>query len=244
MREVGLRSAKPCELARANKNPQQHRAVKPAGVCIAKRRMIAADKRDAIRQLVLGSMGEEKSRSTLNNASAQKMSEVAIPGDFAEADDHLYARKECHFFGEVGRAIADLFGSRLVTGRRAPNYGADPHAAKPKAVVDVCGVRLVRESGVVEDRIEKIPGAIAGEDPPGAIAAVGSRSEAKGQDTGFRIAKARNGTRPVGLVNVRAALALANPLAIFPKSRAAFTSGNLFMEHCQSCEGLHNSYRV
>jgi hypothetical protein len=113
------------------------------------------------------------------------------------------------------------------------DHGADPEAAEAEAVLDVCGVRLVGEAGVMEDGIEEAAGAVAGEDSAGAVAAVGSGGEAQGQDAGFGVAETGNGPGPVGLVDVGAALALADALAILAKSRTAFTSGDSFMKHCK-----------
>ena len=111
--------------------------------------------------------------------------------------------------------------------------GADPNAAEAQAILDMSSVRLVGEAGVVKDGIEEIARPVAGEDPTGAIAAVGSRREAQGQNASFRVAEAGHGTGPVGLVDVGAALAFADADAVFAKSRAAFTSGDSFMERCQ-----------
>jgi hypothetical protein len=85
----------------------------------------------------------------------------------------------------------------------------------------------------MQDGIEKVAGAVAGEDAAGAVAAVGSGSQAKGQDASFGVAEARNGAGPVDLVDVGAALALADALAVFAKSRTAFTCGDSFMERCE-----------
>ena len=94
-------------------------------------------------------------------------------------------------------------------------------------------VGLVGEAGVVQHGIEEVAGAVAGEDAAGAVAAVGSGGEAEGQDAGFGVAVAGHGTGPVGLVDVGAAFALADALAVLAKSRTAFTCGDSFMEHCQ-----------
>jgi hypothetical protein len=114
------------------------------------------------------------------------------------------------------------------------NDGADPDAAEAEAVFDVRGVRLVGKAGVVEDGIEEVAGAVAGKDAASAVPAVGSGSEAERQDAGFGIAEAGYRAGPVGLVDVGSAFALADALAVFTKSRAAFTCSNLLMQSCES----------
>jgi hypothetical protein len=108
--------------------------------------------------------------------------EVAVPGDLTQADDDLDPGQEGDFVGEVRRTGANLFGGGLVAGRSAVDDGADPDAAEAEAILKVCGVGLVGEAGVMKDRIEEVAGAVAGEDAAGTVAAVGSRSEAEGQD--------------------------------------------------------------
>jgi hypothetical protein len=100
----------------------------------------------------------------------------------------------------------------------------------------------------VQNRIEEVTGAIAGEDATGAVAAVGSGSEAECQDTGLGIAEAGDRACPVDLVDIGTALALADTLAVFAKSRAAFTCGNSFMERCEGRRsrwgGFPGPYRI
>src|SRR5580698_1404594 len=162
------------------------------------------------------------------------MREVTVPGDLAETDDDPDLRQKSDLVGEVRSAGANLFRRGFVTGRRAADYGAYPHAAKPETVIDVRGVWLIGEAGIVEDGIEEVPGAIAREDAAGSIAAVGSGSEAQSQDAGSGIAEARHRPGPVGLIDVGAAFAFPNAFAVFAKSRAALTCGDSFMKHCQA----------
>ena len=75
-------------------------------------------------------------------------------------------------------AGADLFGERLVTGRGAVDGAGDPGAGEFEAVVHVGAGWLVGEAGVVEGLVEKIAGAVTGEDAAGAVGAVGGGGEA------------------------------------------------------------------
>src|SRR6185437_5095754 len=242
------RSVQTGEFPGAHEDAEQHGAVEPAGVRVAKGWVVAAEEREAVGELVLGSVAEDKSGSALDDARADEVREIAVPGNLAEANDDLDSGQESDLIGEIGSAVADLFGCGLVAGRRTANDGADPHAAEPETVVYMCRGWLVGEAGVVQHGIEEVSGAVAGEDSAGAIAAVGSRGEAEGQDASFGVAVARHGTGPVSLIDVGAPFALADALAVFAKSRAAFTCGDSFMEHCEGGRswrgGLPDSYRI
>src|SRR6185312_814217 len=132
----------------------------------------------------------------LDDASADKVRKVAVPGDLAEADDDLDPGQERDFVGEMRCAGADLFWCGLVARRSAANDGADPHAAQAEAVVDVVGLGLVGEAGVMQDGIKEVARAVAREDPAGAIATVGTGGEAQGQNAGSWVAEAGHGARP------------------------------------------------
>src|SRR6201999_260042 len=79
-------SVEPGELPGAHEDPEKHRAVELAGVRVAKRGMVAAEQCEAVGELVLGSMAEDEGRPALNDAGANEVGEVAVPGDLAEAD--------------------------------------------------------------------------------------------------------------------------------------------------------------
>ena len=183
-------------------------------------------------------MAEGVRRPAFDDSRAEKMREVAIPGNLPETDDNPDPRQERELLREVRGTFADLGGCRLVAWRSAANDCADPHAPQTEAIADVGGVWLIGETGIMQDGIKKITRAVPGKDPAGAVATVSTGREAEGQDAGARVAEARNGPGPVGLVDVGAAFALANALAVVAKPWTPLTCSNLLMESCKGYEGL------
>ena len=82
---------------------------------------------------------------------------------------------------------------------------------------------LVGEAQIVEDGVHEVARAVAGEDAAGAVGSVGSGSEAKDEDAGAGVAKAGDGTGPVGLVLVGATFGFADAAAVVAKAGATFT---------------------
>lgn len=66
----------------------------------------------------------------------------------------------------------------------------------------------------MEDGIHEVAGTVSSEGAAGAVGAMGTRGKAEDEDAGTRIAEARNGTRPVGLILVGAAFDLADPSTV------------------------------
>jgi hypothetical protein len=104
----------------------------------------------------------------------------------------------------------------------------------------VCGVRLVGKAGVMENGIEEITGAIPGEDSAGTIAAMRTGCQAERQDASFGITEPRDRTSPIRLVDIGAAFAFADPLAVFAKSWTALTCGDSFMKRCECGQSRSN----
>jgi hypothetical protein len=81
----------------------------------------------------------------------------------------------------------------------------------------------------VEDGVHEVAGAVAGEGAAGAVGSVGSRSEAKDEDSGARIAETGDGAGPVGLILIGAAFGFADALTVGAKASAAFTGNDGLM---------------
>ena len=91
--------------------------------------------------------------------------------------------------------------------------------AEPEAVIAGDGLCLAGEAKVVEDGIHEVAGTVACEGAAGAIGPVGPGGEAEDEDAGAGIAEAGNGTGPVGLVLIGAALDLADAAAVVAETR-------------------------
>ncbi len=123
------------QLPGTHKDALKHDRVEAARVGIAQRGMVAGEELEAVRQVVLGPVGEGVEGAARDDAGHDEVGEEAIPGDLAEADDDPYARQVCDLRGEVLGTVADLLGRRLVAGRGATDDGGDPGVAKLQAVV-------------------------------------------------------------------------------------------------------------
>lgn len=99
--------------------------------------------------------------------------------------------------------------------------------AKFEAVVCRDGARFVRQAEIVQNRVHEVAGAVAGEDAPGTIRAVRSGGKSQDKDAGAWIAKARHGTRPVGLIKVGTASNLADALAVASQPRTTLAGNDV-----------------
>ena len=184
--------------------------------------MVAAQEVEAVGQDVLGAVGEAVVGAARDQAGVEQVGEVAIPGDFAEADDDADAWQGVDLSGQMLGAIADLLGERFVAGRGAADDGGDPGVAEFEAVVAGDSERFGGETEIVEYGVHEVSGAVAGEGTAGAIGTVGAGSESKNQDTSAWVSEAGNRACPVGLVLVGATAGLSDSAAIVPEPRAAF----------------------
>lgn len=169
----------------------------------------------AVRKTVLGFASDD--------AGLKQEGEVAVEGDFAEADDDANARESLDFIGEVGAAVADLLRLGLVAGWGAANDGGDPGVTEFKAVVAGDGAGFAGEAELMEDGIHEVARAIAGEGTAGAVGSVSSWGETEDEDAGAGVTEAGDGASPVGLVLVRAALGFADAAAVVAQPGATLT---------------------
>ena len=176
---------------------------------------------EAIGEDVLGCVGEDVRGAAGDDAGEDEVREVGVPGYFAEADDETDPGQGGDLGCEMRGAVADLFRERLVRGWGAADDGGDPGVFEPKAVGKGGAGGLVGEAHGVEDRVHEVAGAVSGEDAAGTVGSVGSGGEAEDEDAGARIAEARDGARPVFLVDVGAAAGLAYGFAVGAEAGAA-----------------------
>lgn len=184
--------------------------------------MVRGEQVEAVGEKVFGSMGKTILRFASDDAGVKQIGEVAVEGDLAEADDDADARESLDFIGQVRGAVADLLGERLVSGWGAADDGGDPGVAELEAVVAGDGLGLTGKAKIVQDWVHEVAGAVSGKGAAGAVGPVGSRGEAEDEDAGAGVAEAGNGTGPVGLVLVGAALDLADASAVVAEAGATF----------------------
>ena len=202
-------------------NPGEHGAVEAARIGIAQRRMISGEKMQTVGEKILGTMGEAILGPAGDDAGFEQEGKVTIEGDLSEADDDTDARQGLDFGGEVRGAVADLLGERLVARRGAAYDGGYPGVSQLEAVGAVEGARFAGEAEFMQDGVHEVAGAVAGEGSAGSVGSVGPGGEAEDEDSCPGVAKARDGTGPVGLVDIGAAFGFADSAAVFAKARAA-----------------------
>ena len=172
---------------------------------------------------IFGAVGEAVVGFARDDACVQQEGEIAVEGDLSEADDDADTRQGLDFSGEMGAAVANLLGEGLVAGRGAADDGGDPGVTEFEAVVAVDRAGFAGKAEFVQDRVHEVAGAVAGEGAAGSVSSVGAGGEAEDEDSGARVAKAGNGTGPVGLVLVGAAFGFGDAAAVVAKPDAALT---------------------
>jgi len=205
-----------------------HRGREAASLCVLLAGMIDAEEAGGGGgELGFGPVGERESGARGNDAALLQDFEVGVPGDFSEGEDG--ARLEDFQFAEEIRAAICEFGrKRFVGGRSAADGGGDVGVFQLEAVVAADGSGLIGEARFVESCIEKIAGAISGEDSAGAIAAVGGGGESENEELRVRIAETGDGLAPVGPIEEGAAFFLRNFFAVNDEARA-FAAGHDFL---------------
>ena len=109
--------------------------------------------------------------------------------------------------------------------------GGDVEVVQDQAVLAGHADRVGGETGLVEDPIEDVAGAVAGEHPAGAVGTVCARRESQDQDTGGRIAERRHGKSPVSLVAVCAPLELRDFCRMPAQAGAKLAGYDLLIEY-------------
>ena len=104
--------------------------------------MITAEKMEAVGEQVLGCVGKDVRTAALNDRGLYEVGEEAIPGNFAQAYDDAETGERGDLGGEVGGAVADLLGERLVSWRGTADDRGDPSVAEAEAIVAGDGAGL------------------------------------------------------------------------------------------------------
>jgi len=199
--------------------------------------MIAGKKMHSIGEGVFGAVGEAVAGFAGDDASVEKIGEVAVEGNLAQADDDANLGECLDLAGEEGSAVAYLLRKRFVLRRRATDDGGYPGLVELEAVVAGNAGGLVGKTHVMEYGIHKIAGAVAGEDAACPVGPMRPGSESKDVDAGAPVAEAGDRPAPVGLVPVGAALGFGDTPAIITEAGASLTGDDGLMKLLQSGVG-------
>jgi hypothetical protein len=178
---------------------------------------------------VVSSVGEVVLGFSLYRTGVQQMREIPVEGDLAQTDHDADARQGTDLCRKVDRAVANLRRQWLVTGWGAADHRGYPRVAKLQPIVTRDGTRFAGKTELMENGVHEVAGAVTGERAAGPVRSVSARSKSKDEDSSAGIAKAGYGPRPVDLILVGATPGLADASAIVPKTGAALTRGNGFM---------------
>ena len=191
--------------------------------------MVRDEEMQTVGEKIVGAVGEAIVGFACDDAGFKQEGEVAVKGYLSEADYDADSGESLNLASQVGCAVANLLGERLVSGRGAANDGGDPGVAELEAVVAGDGTGFGGEAKLVEDRVHEVAGAVTGEGAAGAVGSVSSGSEADDEDSSAGVAETGDRARPVGLVLVGTAFGFADTLAVSAKAGAAFAGNDGLM---------------
>jgi hypothetical protein len=105
----------------------------------------------------------------------------------------------------------------------------------------VLRARLVGEPAAVQRREQPVAGAVSGEDSARAVAAMGRRSKPDDQQSGARVAEARERPPPVVLLGERRSLRCSHRLAPVHEAGTRATRNDLLGERLKGGRGRHDN---
>lgn len=206
--------------------------------------MITANGDKLARKLVLCAMRKDVLRAFELMAKSRLVCEQPVKGDSPQADHHAQLCEQHHFQVEPRRAATQFFGRRFIARRRTPSNGSNPETVEGHAIAARSRFGLRCKSRSVQNRIQKIAGAVAGKRPSGAIRAVCTRRQPQRQNPRLRIAKRRHGTAPVLPIGIGAAAFCGNLRAVRPQPRAKFAGDDARIQRLKSCGPDHEGILI
>jgi hypothetical protein len=172
-----------------------------------------------------------------------EVAQGGVPGEGTQGDDHGGVGQQGQLLVEPGGAGVALGDGRLVVGRRALDRGRDPAVGELEPVVARDRGRLVGVTGPVQAGEQPVARAVAGENSPGAVAAVGGGRQTEDQEAPGRVAESGYRPAPVLPVPERGPLVPGHLLAPGHQARAAPAPGDLHLEFFEPFQRLHPASR-
>jgi len=159
--------------------------------------VVRVEEHHVVSEPVLRAVREARERPRERCTARALGREHGIVRELAERDHDAHLGEQRALGDEIAATRRDLDRRRPVRRRRAARRGGHERVAELEPVIAPDGGRLVREAGAVERGVEPVAAFVAGEDPPGAVAAVGRGSEADDQEPRRGVAEAGHRPRPV-----------------------------------------------
>src|ERR671918_2558596 len=135
-----------------------------------------------------------------------------VPGEGPQRDHRPNPVQQRQLPDEIGQARVPLPRRGPVRRRRALHRGRHVRPLETESIVAVVRGGLVGQAGAVHRGEQPVTGAVAGEDPPGPVAAVSRRGQPHHEDPGVGVAESGHRARPVALARVSSRRAGGRPL--------------------------------
>src|SRR5438552_3659100 len=164
--------------------------------------MIRGDQGHAVVEPGYRAVAELRDRPRTGRPERQPPSEVGLPADPTEPNDHTHTGEEPQLGDQVRRTARELVERRFVIGRRAPHGRGHVGVEETETIAPALGRWLAGEARVMERVEEPVAAAIPGEHPPRAIAAVRGGRQPHQEEPRSRAADTRQRPGPVALAEV------------------------------------------
>ncbi len=79
--------------------------------------MVRCEKVETVGEKILGSVREAVLGFSRDDAGVEQVGQIAVEGDFSEANDDADSRQGFDFTGQMGGTVADFLGLGFVAGR-------------------------------------------------------------------------------------------------------------------------------
>jgi len=179
-------------------------------------------------------VAEEEIAAARDLAAVFEDREVDVEGDAAEGDDYAQVGQQVQFGFEPMTAVVQFARGGLVVGRRAMSGGGDAGVGELESVVTGAAFGLGREAGRVEDAIEPVAGAVAGEHASGTVGAVGGGGEAEDQELGVGVAEGGDGFAPIVPIEISAPFDAGDLAAMGDEARATGAGDDLSLQNIEA----------
>ncbi len=153
--------------------------------------------------------------------------QVRVVGDPPQCHHHFQVLEQLHFALEPAFAVHQLFGFRLVVGRRAVGGRGDPGVFENQTIVHTAALGLRGKPVAIEGFVQEVARLVARKHAAGAIGPMRTGGEANNQQPGFGIAKRRHGLPPVVPIQIRPPLYLRDLPAMCDQTGASLTRHDL-----------------
>lgn len=122
-------------------------------------------------------MAERGIGKSLDQALGLEEPQQAAVRSVAESDHDTQASQGLQFGGKIRSAGGELFGVRQIARRQALDRIGDVEIPQFQSVISGNGLRPIRETASMQQRIHEVPRAVPGEGPTGTVGAVGAGSQ-------------------------------------------------------------------